>query len=144
MKAKPEMDSAAAFPDEKSRPDEMDLLAALGPSASSLAKALAGFRAAQPAVTTAWHFSARSGWYMLVLLKKRRLLYLVPKRGDFRAMMILGGKALDQLKAGPHARQTLTLLKTAKHYPEGTAFSFDRQSLDPGLLAAFLAAKLAH
>jgi hypothetical protein len=59
-------------------------------------------------------------------------------------MMILGRKAVAQLQQGPFARQTNRLLKTAKHYPEGIAFSFDRKSLDPDLLGAFLAAKIAH
>jgi len=141
-KAKPEMDPVAAFPQAKQRPTAAALLTALGAAASPLDEVLAAFRRAHPDVSTAWQFSERAGWYQLLMLKKRRLLYLVPQRGNFRAMMILGGKALDQLKAGPQARPTARRLKTARHYPEGTAFTFTRDDLDPGLLAAFLAAKL--
>lgn len=144
MKAKAAMDPAAAFPDAKQQPDEAGLKAALGRAAAPLAEILANLRSTQPAVVTAWQFSARSGWYMLLLLKKRRLLYLVPKRGDVRVMMILGRKAVTQLQEGSFARQTDRLLKTAKHYPEGIAFTFDGKSLDPDLLGAFLAAKIAH
>jgi len=138
------MDPAAAFPDEKPRPDEAAWKAALGRAATPLDEVLSNLRGSQPAVVVEWQFSARSGWYRLLLLKKRRLLYLVPKRGDVRVMMILGRKAVAELQAGPFARQTDRLLKTAKHYPEGIAFTFDGKSLDPNLLGAFLAAKIAH
>ena len=98
MKLKPETDPAAAFPDATHRPDDAELHAALGPAAQLLEPALTRFRASVSAITTAWQFSPRSGWYQLYLLKKRRLVYVVPKRHDFRLMMILGGKALELLK----------------------------------------------
>jgi hypothetical protein len=144
MKTKPEMDPAAAFPDAKRQPRDAELKAALGRAAAPVEKILASLRAAQPAVTAEWKFSARSGWHQIHLLKKRRLFYFVPKRGDFRLSLILGGKAVALLQRGPFARQTTELLTTAKRYPEGTAFSFDRRMLDPDLLAAFFAAKIAH
>ena len=144
MKTKPEMDPVAAFSDAKHQPDEADLKAALGRAAAPVEAVIANLRTALPAIVAAWQFSERVGWYQLQLLKKRRLLYLVPKRGDFRVSLILGRKAIAQLQEGPFARQTNGLLKTAKRYPEGTAFSFDRQSLDPDLLGAFIAAKIAH
>lgn len=144
MKTPVPMDPAAAFPDAKVRPAAADLHAALGPAAAPLESVVAALCAAHPDITTAWQFSPQSGWYQLLLRRKRRLLYLVPRRGDFRAMMILGGKAVADLKAGPHARKMPALLKGARRYPEGTAFTFTRATLDPGLLTAFLAAKLAH
>lgn len=139
------LDPAAAFPDESAPPTDADLAAALDATAAAkIGEIVARLRAARPKVTTEWKYSDRSGWYRLHLLKDRRLFYLVPKRGDFRVSLILGGKAVDHLKRGPLARRVNTLLKTAKHYPEGTAFSFNQESLDPDLLAAFLEAKLAH
>jgi hypothetical protein len=144
MKTKHEMDPAAAFPDPTHPPRNEELLTALGHAAVPLALTVDHLSAAEPRATSAWQFSPRAGWYQIYQLKKRRLIYLVPKREDFRVSMILGRKAVEQLKQGPFARRTATLLKTAKHYPEGIAFSFDRKSLDPDLLAAFLAAKLAH
>jgi len=144
MKAKPAMDPHAAFTDANHQPGDAELTTALGRAAAPIEKVIANLRAAHPEVTTDWQFSERSGWYQLVLLKKRRLLYLVPKQRDCRVMLILGRRAVARLKQGPFARSTSVLLKTAKHYPEGIAFSFDRKSLDPDLLAAFLAAKLVH
>jgi hypothetical protein len=145
MKTKPAIDPAAAFPAPASaHPTEPELWTALGPAADPLRSVVTNLRAAQPAVTSAWQYSERSGWYQIHLLKKRRLLYLVPKHEDFRVSLILGRKAIEELKQGPFARQTAALLRTAKHYPEGTALSFDRHSLAPDLLCALLDAKLAH
>lgn len=138
------MDPAAAFPDAKLQPGDAELKASLADAAAPVEAMLAKLRAAESAVVAEWHFSPRSGWHQIYILKQRRLFYLVPKRGDVRVMLILGGKALALLKRGPFARQTTELLKMAKKYPEGTAFSFDRQTLEPDLLAAFLAAKIAH
>jgi len=144
MKTKPEMDPVAAFPEQKPQPALADLKAALGPAFAPVGKIIDHLSTLPAKVTLSWQFSERSGWYLLLLLKKRRLLYLIPKCGDFRAMIILGGKAIVQLQTGPFAQRTATLLKTAKKYPEGTAFSFDGQTFDPDLVAAFLRAKLAR
>lgn len=143
MKTQPVMDPTAAFPDPRQPPDDAALLAALGPAAPPIARVLAELRAAEPAVRAGWQFSPRAGWYQLQTVKKRRLLYLVPQKGDFRVSLILGRKATAGMKDGPFAKQTAKLLKTAKHYPEGIAFTFDRQTLDPALLTALLAAKRA-
>jgi len=144
MKTKTGMDPGAAFPDAKHQPGEGELKAALGGAFAPIGKVIGRLPSLHPEITTAWQFSESSRWYLLILQKKRRLIYLVPKRGDFRLMMILGGKAITLLKTGPFARQTTELLKAAKRYPEGTAFTFAGKSLDPELIAAFLAAKIAH
>jgi hypothetical protein len=138
------MDPAAAFPDQAQPPRDTDLPPMLGRATIPVALTVDQLRALEPRVTDVWQYSPRSGWYKIYLLKKRRLLYFMPRQNDFRLSMILGRKAVEQLKKGPFARQTNRLLKTAKHYPEGTAFTFDRKAFDLDLLGAFLAAKLAH
>ncbi|MCX6952316.1 MAG: DUF3788 family protein [Verrucomicrobia bacterium] len=144
MKAKPAMNPAAAFPLAAHPPDEADLAAALGDTSGPLEAFFADVRSLQPGVTMEWKYSDRSGWYRIHLLKRRRLFYFIPKRDDFQLSLILGGKAVALLKAGPFGRRTATLQKTAKRYPEGTMFSFDRRTFAPDLLVAFVAAKLAH
>lgn len=142
MKATPRLDPSAAFPDAQHRPDDRELPGALGDSFAPFGELIGRLHARHPEVTSAWQYSARAGWYQVLLLKKRRLLYLVPKRGDFRLMMILGRKAVETLKTGPFGAHVTRLLKTTRHYPEGTMFAFDRTSLDPDLLTDFLEAKL--
>lgn len=144
MKTKPMVDPAAAFPDPKKTPRDEDLNPALGRAFVPIDQIFAALRDACPQSTHAWQYSNQAGWYHVALLKKRRLFYLVPKRGDFRLSLILGGKAIASLQSGPQAERVAELLKTAKRYPEGTAFEFTAKEADPVLLAALIRAKLAH
>lgn len=144
MKTKAQMDPAAAFPDAAHPPDEADLTAALGRTAGPIEAFLADLRLAQPATTTEWKFSERSGWHRIHFLKKRRLFYFLPRRDDFRLSLILGGKAVALLQAGPFRPQVDALLLTAPRYPEGTAFTFDAQTFAPDLVGAMVAARIAH
>ena len=56
--------------------------------------------------------------------------------------MILGDKALATLKQGSHARTVTSLLSSAKHYPEGTAFDFNQHTWRPEVVCALLSAKM--
>jgi hypothetical protein len=144
MKTKTPPALTAAFPDPEREPNDAALKAALGASFAALEPVLAAAAQTCPEAVTLWQFSKQSGWYRVAMRKKRRLFYLVPKQGDFRLSLILGGKALASLAEGPQARAVDRLLKTAKRYPEGTAFEFDARSSNPTLFAALLTAKLAH
>ncbi|HUJ43016.1 MAG TPA: DUF3788 family protein [Opitutaceae bacterium] len=144
MKKRPNLDPDAAFPDEKRRPADSDLPGALGGAHAPLQGVLDRLRAGHPAVTAEWKYSPRSGWHLIYSLKQRRLFYLVLQRGNFRLSLILGGKAIAALQAGPCARKMPALLKAAQRYPEGTAFSFNRETLDADLAIALLEAKIAH
>jgi hypothetical protein len=144
MKKAPTLNPEAAFPDETRQPAESDLPAALGASFDPLAKVLDRLRAAHPDVVPEWKYSARSGWHLIYNRKKRRLFYLVPVRDGFRLSLIIGDKAIAALQAGARAKQIPGLLKEAKRYPEGTAFSFNGQTLNVDLAVAFLEAKISH
>jgi hypothetical protein len=144
MKTKTEMDPTVAFPNPDLPPKAADLKAVLGPAAVPIEQVLDGLRAGHRAVGTAWQYSRRAGWYRIHLLKQRRLFYLVPKTRDFRVSLILGPRAVGQLLEGEYAGRTAQLLKRARRYPEGIAFSFNHETLDPDLLEALLEAKIAH
>ena len=137
-------DSATAFPVATSQPERAALREMLGSAGPVFESVLARLREDQPDLTLEWKYAARPGWHQIACLKKRRLFYLLPKRGDFRLSLILGAKAIALLKQGPCAKRTVELLQNASRYPEGTAFLFDRATAKPGLLAAFIAAKIAH
>jgi hypothetical protein len=144
MKKPPALDPNAAFPDESREPAESDLPGALGRAFGLLAKVLERLRAAHPDVAPEWKYSPRSGWHLIYSRKKRRLFYLIPTRGDFRLFLILGGKAIAALQAGPCAKKMPALLKEAKRYPEGTAFTFTGATLDVEVVVALLEAKIAY
>jgi hypothetical protein len=138
-----QMDPAAAFPDRQRRPRNADLAATLGEFHIPLDQIFHRLRTTHPAVTTAWQYTEQSGWYQMHLLKKRRLLYLVPKRDNYRLVIILGRKAVASLQSGPLADRVNQRLATARHYPEGIMFTFTLESIDPPLITALLEAKLA-
>jgi len=144
MKTKPAIDPNAAFPDKRRPPTDADLPVALGSAFTPLAKVLERLRSTHPDVLPEWTFSTRSGWHQVYSRRQRRIFYLIPKQRDYRISLLLGDKAIAALQAGPCANQMPALLKTAKRWPEGTAFSFDREACDAGLVMAFLDAKIAH
>lgn len=143
MKTKITPVPTTALRGKKLPPGDDDLKKALGRAYVPLAKVTAWLRSAQPAVAIDERFPAQSGWHRIYVLKKRRLFYLVPKRGDFRFSMVLGDKAIARLKQGDFADQFQPLLKGARRYAEGTAFIFDRKSFAPPLVIALLEAKMA-
>lgn len=136
-------DPRAAFPDPRHQPKAGDLREALGRAWLSLSATIEWLHTTCPGVTSAWQFSAQAGWYQTQVQRKRRLLYLVPRRGDYSLSIILGGKAVDALLSGPYAEPFDRLLSGARRYPEGTLFEFDRTSTDPGLVAALIEAKVS-
>lgn len=144
MKKSPALDPDAAFPDQKRQPVESDLPGAVGRAFAPLAEVLVRLRAAHPDVALEWKYSARAGWHLIYHRKQRRLFYLVPTRGGFRLSLLLGGKAIAALQAGSCAKKMPALLKEAKRYPEGTAFTFNQESLKTELMIALLEAKIAH
>ncbi len=144
MKTKNTPAAPAALRGKRLPPDDDDLKKLLGRAFGPLAKVTGWLRAHQPAATIEERFHAETGWHRIYVLKKRRLFYLVPKRGDFRFSMVLGGKAIDLLRQGPFAPRIQSLLQDARRYPEGTAFIFDRKSFEPEIVLALLAAKIAH
>lgn len=132
-------------PAAKQRPRSDDALKKnLGRAFAPLAQVIAWLQTAQPSVTIDERFPAQTGWHQIYLLKQRRLFYLTPKLGDFRFAMILGDKAIAQVRKSRLAERFLPLLRNARRYSEGTAFIFDRKSFDPPLAIALLEAKLAH
>jgi hypothetical protein len=144
MKAKTRIDPNAAFPDASPRPTNDDLHRAIGKSSARLIQLFADVQAGEPTVSTTWSFSSRVGWYQQWMLKKRRLLYVVPKRGDVRLSLIVGDKAIDEVKASAVSREFVPVLAAAKRYPEGTGFTFEGESWNRKLVVELLRAKIRH
>jgi hypothetical protein len=72
-------------------------------------------------------------------LKKRRIVYLLPRKGFFLAAFALGDKAVSAVKA---AKLPIEL---GKRYAEGTAVRLEvRKSADLALVRKLAAIKLAN
>jgi hypothetical protein len=146
MKTTPKkMDPTAAFPvAERLPPNEAELKTALGRAFAPVATVIAHLQNTYPDVRCEWHYSPQSGWYQIHLRRERRLVYVVPRRRNFRVAIILGDKAIAAVLAGLQAERMHVALETATRYSEGTAFYFDREAFKPELVAAMLDAKIGH
>lgn len=134
-----------AFPDEKLPPTNELVTAVVGPETyADVGKVITWLETTHTNVVTEWKFSAVSGWYEIPMLKQRRIFYFIPKVGDFRLNLVLGDKAIASLSKGPYAKKVAALVKSAKRYPEGTLFSFNKTTFNPEVFIAMIRAKLAH
>jgi hypothetical protein len=125
-------------------PSDDDLKNALGRLSPVLNEALSAVQAVYPGAVCDWKYSPRAGWYQICSLKGRRLFYIVPKRGGFRISMVLGGRAVAFLQQSAYSVRVTGLLRSAKRYPEGTAFVFTADRFDGDLFLAFVEAKVAN
>jgi hypothetical protein len=143
MPTKTDMRRESVVAEPPIAPSDDDLKNALGRLCPVLNEALSAVQAVHPRAVCDWKFSPRAGWYQIYSLEGRRLFYIVPKRGGFRISMILCGKAVASLQQSPHSVRVTGLLRSAKRYPEGTAFVFTADRFDVDLFLAFVEAKVA-
>lgn len=116
------MEPANAFIGYKQPPSPPEVAAALGSSAvlwNDLVDSMAG----KLGVTTQqWNgaYPHKYGWSLILQLKKRRILYLVPCHNCFRVAFILSDKAVAATHAIKLPQKVVQALAQAPHYPEGT------------------------
>ena len=115
------MDLPNAFVGNTHQPTPAELSAALG-AASAIWNDLVDWFARELGVTDQeWKSSSpKYGWTLVLSFKKRRIIYLTPCAGCFRASFILGDRAVAAAREAGLSKPTLKLLDEAPHYPEGT------------------------
>jgi len=64
--------------------------------------------------------SPKYGWTLILSLKKKRLVYLVPCVGCFRVAFIHGDRAMAAARAARLSRPALKLMEQTPHHAEGT------------------------
>lgn len=110
-----------AFINHPSPPAEADLTAALGAAAPIWDAFLLALSGAGIADTRVWKsHSAKWGWSLRVLKKKRTIVWLSPGRGGFDVLFILGERAVAAARSSKLPRHVLAALNAAPKYPEGT------------------------
>jgi hypothetical protein len=115
------MDVPNAFIGKTDQPTVEELSAALGPTSTLWRQLVDSLAKEQGIVDQEWYsFKPKYGWTLLLKLKKRRILYLGPCAGCFRASFILGDRAVAAARASSLPKPLLKLLDEAPHYPEGT------------------------
>ena len=136
--------AAIPFPDEHEEPDHAEMLTVIGPILSGPLTKLHQWIESLDGQVYEHKFSVAVGWYEIAVTRQRRVYYFIPKYDDFLLNLIIGPRAIMSLVGGAHSAHIAMLLKNAKHFPEGTLFSFDGKSFDPELVIALCQAKLSR
>ena len=114
------MDAPNAFIGKTTMPTAAELSAVLGETTELWAELIDSLVKEQ-GLDQEWNsFKPKYGWTLLLKLKKRRIVYLVPCAGCFRASFVLGDKAVAAARASNLPKRILKLLDEAPRYPEGT------------------------
>jgi hypothetical protein len=67
-----------------------------------------------------WNFPGKKyGWSYRIKDKKRAIIYLLPREGDFSAAFVFGGKAFEAIKKSQVSPKIVSDLDSARVYAEG-------------------------
>jgi len=67
-----------------------------------------------------WNFPGKKyGWSFRIKDKRRAIIYLLPRDGEFLAAFVFGGKAFEVIKKSDVSAQIISDLGSAKVYAEG-------------------------
>ena len=115
------MDLPNAFIGKKAQPTQAEISAALGPAATVWNDLVDSLISELGVTNQEWKSSSpKWGWTLVLSFKKRRIVYLTPCAGSFRASLILGDRAVAAAREAGLSKPVLKLLDEAPHYPEGT------------------------
>jgi hypothetical protein len=114
------MDIPNAFIGAKAPPSDKQLVKKFG-SATGAWKELIDWLKEQGITCTEWKSSSpKYGWSLPAALKTRRIVYLSPCEGCFRASFVLGDRAVVAASASDLPEAMLKEIAGAKRYAEGT------------------------
>lgn len=109
----------SVFTDKEKTPDAPALKKALG-STYKLWQELEQFALAAHAQSLPeWNYSAKYGWSLRIKDKKRVIIYLLPRDGFFKAALVFGQKATDEVLSSNVSEDIKTELQNARPYAEG-------------------------
>jgi hypothetical protein len=140
------MDIPNAFIGKTHQPTPAEIAAALGPAAAVWNDLVGCFAKELGVSDQEWKSSSpKYGWTLVLSLKKRRIVYLVPCSGCFRAALVLGDRAVAAARVAGLPKPVLKLLDEAPHYAEGTGLRLMvRTATDAPALRKFVQIKLAN
>jgi hypothetical protein len=115
------MNTTNAFIGKTASPTTEELSAALGPTSELWHPLVDALTKEHVSRDQEWNsLKPKYGWNLILKLKKRRIVYLGPCAGCFRASFVLSDKAVAVARASTLPKPILKLLDEAPHYAEGT------------------------
>jgi|SRR5271157_35336 len=112
-----------AFIGKKKKPEENELTAALGPAKAAWDRLIGRLAADCNLAVAEWNsYSPKYGWSLRLKVKKRNIVYLVPRLGGFSVAFVFGDRAMAAARLSKLPRKVARILAEGKRYPEGTAF----------------------
>jgi hypothetical protein len=110
----------SCFEDRSHPPEQKEIKKALGRSSELWLKLIQEISAKFPPISEEWaSSSAKSGWSLRLIHKKRRILYLIPQNNSFLAAVVLGEKAVAAANDSSLPQEVLKDLNDAPKYAEG-------------------------
>jgi hypothetical protein len=112
----------SAFDDKSSAPDESELASVLGRARTLWDRLIASLGSEYAPVAQAWKFSGQQwGWSLQLKQRKRTIVYLTPRRGQFIAGFAFGEKAVKAAHQAHLSDAVLEVIDGAQKYAEGRA-----------------------
>ncbi len=108
------------FMDKASMPTDADLKQALGDKYLLWMDIRKQVFQKYPEGKEEWNFPGKKyGWSYRIKDKKRAIIYLLPRTGEFMAAFVFGGKAFEAIKQSDVNPKIISDLESAKVYAEG-------------------------
>lgn len=108
------------FTDKEAQPTAVQLQNALGSTFPIWEEFAAHTQKLNPAAVAEWHFaSEKYGWSFRIKVKKRILIYLLPRDKFFKVAFVFGQKATNAIVAEELNESIKKELLAAKVYAEG-------------------------
>ncbi len=119
-----------AFIGKKEQPTDADLVAALGPAKAAWDRLLSELNEKHGVNRHEWKcYSAKWGWSLHAVRKKRTILWLGPSAGAFTVLFILGAKAMEAARRADLPVRVTRAMAEAPKYPEGFGVRLSVKSL---------------
>ena len=113
----------SVFTDKSIQPDNDRLAQALGENGKFWQAIKQHIKEKHGNTREEWKFySAKYGWTLKTLLKKRNLFFLTPLNGNFRIGFVFGDKAVAAVGQSDFPDEIKTELNNARKYAEGRGF----------------------
>lgn len=115
-----------AFIGRTKAPSDADLATALGDAKPLWDEVVVGMARELGLTGSEWKsYGAKHGWALQLRRGKRNILHLSPCEGSFRAILILGDRAVAAARAARLGVKAEKLIADAPRYPEGTGIRLE-------------------